>query len=83
MKGGRNACSTVSLICLNYRKPALTKILRPLELIKAGFVESWGRGALLVQAAAHCRSWGGEEKKTGENKKKQARAGLPLNIHIL
>lgn len=56
MKGGRNACSTVSLICLNYRKPALTKILRPLELIKAGFVESWGRGALLVHAAAHCRS---------------------------
>lgn len=84
MKEGRNACSTVSLICLNYRKPALTKILRPLELIKAGF-ESWRGGGetLLVQALPHCRSWGGEEKKTGENKKKQARAGLPLNIHIL
>ena len=47
MKGGRNACSTVSLICLNYRKPALTKILRPLELIKAGFVESWGEGSVV------------------------------------
>lgn len=68
MKGGRNACSTVSLICLNYRKPALTKILRPLELIKAGF-ESWGGGGGVVSPGLAVLSFVRSRRK--ENRRKQ------------
>lgn len=71
----------LSLICLNYRKPALTKILRPLELIKAGFESWWREEALLVQAV-HCRSFE-EEKKRKQEKTTRNKAGSPLNIHIL
>lgn len=64
----------LSLICLNYRKPALTKILRPFELIKAGF-ESWWReeegGGVVSPGRALSFVRGGEEKKTRENNKKQ------------
>lgn len=67
MKGGRNACSTVSLICLNYRKPALTKILRPLELIKAGF-ESWGGGDVVSPGLAALSF---VRRRRKENRRKQ------------
>lgn len=70
MKEGGNACSTVSLICLNYRKPALTKILRPLELIKAGF-ESWWERRRRCQSRPCCCTVVRSRRRRKENKRKQ------------
>lgn len=94
--GEENACSGVPLICLNLRKPALTKILRPRELIKpvskvrrpmAGYVVRPDHTLSLEEGRrTEKRERKKKRGKTEEkNRKKRETPGadLPLNIHIL